>query len=135
MSIPTAQDDAPAWRPEPGDQLAGTITDLAVIDRGHGPYPCVTIRRQDGSSAAWHAFHDVARAELAKIAPQVGDPLAVTYQGKHPERGYHRWRVHGDAAPFDWQRFGDAPAPTALPAPTPAAPAPAAPAPDDDLPF
>jgi len=39
----------------------------------------------------------------------VGDHLGVKYVGKHPERGYHRYRVTrgGDGDSFDWGRFGD----------------------------
>ena len=97
---------APAWRPEPGDKLVGVVTELSSRDGNYGPYSIITVRDDDGNEWAVHAFHEVLANELARIAPKVGDRVGFKYAGKHPERGYHRYRVQrdGDTA-FDWTKF------------------------------
>ena len=100
------RDFAPAWRPESGDKLIGVVTDLSSRTGEYGSYPIVTVRDDDGNEWAVHAFHEVLANEFARIAPKVGDRIGIKYAGKHPERGYHRYRVQrdGDAA-FDWSQF------------------------------
>jgi hypothetical protein len=98
---------AQAWRPAPGDKLVGEITDLSVFDAGYGDYPVVTVRTDDGTERSFHALHEVAQSELARVRPAVGDRIGVRYDGKHADRGYHRYRVRSEAdAAFDWGRFG-----------------------------
>jgi hypothetical protein len=100
-------DYAPAWRPNPGDKVIGTVTALDVRDGTYGSYPIVTIDTGDGELAL-HCFHEVLANELAKIAPKIGDRVGVKYAGKRPERGYHIYRVQrdGDDTEFAWNRFG-----------------------------
>jgi len=100
------RDFAPAWRPQPGDKLVGVVIDLSSRTGNFGPYAIITIRDDDGNEWAAHAFHEVLLNELARIARKVGDRIGIKYAGKHPERGYHRYRVQrdGDGA-FDWSKF------------------------------
>jgi hypothetical protein len=112
LRVQTIQDEldrdfAPAWKPAPGDKVVGTVTDLTSRDGEYGTYPIVTLNTGDGE-VALHCFHEVLANELARIAPKVGDQLGVKYVGRHPERGYHIYRVRraGDES-FDWGRFGD----------------------------
>jgi hypothetical protein len=100
-------DYAAAWRPNPGDKVIGTVTALDVRDGTYGAYPIVTLDTEDGE-VALHCFHEVLANELAKIAPKIGDRVGVKYAGKHPERGYHIYRVQrdGDDTEFAWGRFG-----------------------------
>ncbi len=74
---------AEAWKPKPGDKLVGTVVDVDLRDSDYGdPYPIVTVEREDGTEAAFHGFHTVARRELAKKRPQVGDRIGIGYHGK-----------------------------------------------------
>ena len=105
------RDYAAAWQPDPGDKLVGTVVDISERDGAFGRYPIVTLSTEDGELAI-HAFHDVLANELARIAPKVGDELGVKYAGKHPDKGYHQYRVRraGASADVDWSRYGDDPA-------------------------
>lgn len=97
---------APAWRPEPGGDLVGTVAGLS--NRTHpdwGAYPIVTVATADGE-LAWHAYGAVARQQLDDAAPSVGDLIAVRYEGKREAstgafagKGYHAWKVVVERAP------------------------------------
>jgi hypothetical protein len=112
VAVSTIQDQldkefAPAWTPVAGDSIVGIVTDLSSREGEYGTYPIVTVRGDDGERAL-HCFHEVLANELARIAPKVGDQLGVKYVGRHPERGYHIYRVRrGGDESFDWGRFGD----------------------------
>jgi hypothetical protein len=102
---------AEGWRPDPGDVLIGDVT---AIDEGRGfaerPYPVVTVRTDEGEFVAFHAFHTVAREELGKLEPKVGDRLGVSYLGlvrKGDDSCYELYRMKlvpagGDVAEPDW---------------------------------
>ena len=55
------------WRPNPGDKLIGVVVGLETRDGGHGEYPIVSVRSDDGHDRAFHAFHTVVRSELEKL--------------------------------------------------------------------
>ena len=147
--MPAETEFAVAWRPEPGDKVAGDVLEVVVLDRGWGPYPCLTLKTLDGEVSV-HAFHDVLRKELAKRRPKIGDHLEITYNGKKESAGsasgYHSYRVvGGQSQEVDWGQWSDAPVnegQTTLDVPIvteglPDAPEPPpdAPAPEDDEPL
>jgi hypothetical protein len=100
---------APAWKPEPGDKVAGIVVDQSEWDAGFGRYPILTLRTEEGEIAI-HAFHEVLQSELARIAPKEGDLLGVKYVGKDPDKGYHRYRVRrsGEGGGVEWSKYADA---------------------------
>ena len=149
---------AEGWKPEPGNTVAGVVTDIAATDNGWGPYPVLTLKQEGGGEIAVHAFHDVLRKELARRRPGVGADLEITYLGlKKPKggtgNGYHAYRVRSstDSVGYDWdselpedqrQRRDEVPIPpAAIPQTHPAAsqfvsePVAAAVAEDDEVPF
>jgi hypothetical protein len=155
QQLESAGDRAEAWIPEnDGPLIVGHIVSFGEFDAGYGPYPIVTIRREDGSERAVHCQREVLVDELAKVAPTLGERIGIKWLGKPEGKEYHRYLVRVDrpanASP-DWSRYSqhaDAPpsmaAPAARPAPPATAPAPAAlpaqapPAPaqsDEDIPF
>lgn len=101
--------DAPGWRPNPGDKVAGTISGIShrTSDYGQGDYPIITLRTAAGPVAI-HCFHTVLKNEIAGVAPQLGDELAVKYEGlKQPKngagKGYESYRVaHRSLRGVDW---------------------------------
>lgn len=98
---------AEAWKPTKGAKIVGVVTDVTSRDGGYGEYPIVTIKTGDGDLAV-HCFHEVLRGELARIAPKVGDEIGIRYLGKHPEKGYHQYKVaRAGTGAFDWSRFSD----------------------------
>jgi hypothetical protein len=128
-----------AWRPSAGDSITITITDLTEHDAGYGAYPIIEGETASGEMVTLHAFHDVLKSELAKFAPSIGDTLTVTYGGKHPDRGYHRWKVGrgaGAGPGLDWSKYGSesstVPASNAPADPPPALPVATV---DEDIPF
>lgn len=149
-------DYAPGWRPTPGDQVQGKVTNVeGTVGFNGKPYAVVTIEQENGQELAIHAFHTVLRRELAQRRIKVGDDLSVKYLGKKGDggsygRGYDVYRVRGgETGGYDWSQelddedvqasSNDVPiTPTPVPAPVTVA-APATPAPQDDdgsdLPF
>jgi hypothetical protein len=105
---------APAWRPEPGQKVAGEVVALgerAGYDEKN--YPVLTVRTNDGEFAV-HAFHAVLRNELAKAHPQIGEVIAIKYLGKTSTRdgksSYHSYRVAVDRPQpqtLDWSQYSD----------------------------
>ena len=102
---------AEAWRPEPGDKLVGTVIDLDERESAFSeePYPIVTVKTDDRGEFAWHAYHTVARRELAKQRPRTGDRIGIAYHGKPDGKAYERYRVivERDEKPkaLDWDRI------------------------------
>jgi hypothetical protein len=96
-----------AWRPEPGDKLVGEVVDLTTTDGGFGEYVIVTVLVEDESTEqgnpiglsderTWHAFDTVAKNEIAKQKPRIGDGIAAKFFGKRPGKDgteYKAWRV------------------------------------------
>jgi hypothetical protein len=81
------------WKPKVGDKLVGHISELDERTSEFGTYPIVTVLTSDGDERAFHAFHTVAKNELSRQRPRVGDTLAVKYFGRDAEAGYERYRV------------------------------------------
>lgn len=90
---------APAWRPEPGDKLIGTVTRLSTAQSDYGPYPVLTIRQDDGENLSVHAFHTALRNQLVRQRPDLGQPIGILYAGLNPGkpggRAYEDYRVTG----------------------------------------
>lgn len=84
---------AEAWKPEPGNKLIGIVTELDERENDYGTYPIVTVQTDDGQELAFHAFRTVARNELAKQRPKVGDRIGIKYEGKPPGKEYELYRV------------------------------------------
>jgi hypothetical protein len=51
------------------------------------------VLRGDGSETVFHGFHTVAKNELARQRPGVGDRIAIKYFGRDEDRGYERYRI------------------------------------------
>jgi hypothetical protein len=107
-SLSSRVDNFPeAWIAEPDDKLVGEIVDLTTTDGGYGEYPIVTVLVEDestdggqpiglGDERNWHAFDTVAKNELAKQQPRIGDGIAAKYFGKRPGKDgteYKAWRI------------------------------------------
>jgi hypothetical protein len=102
---------AEGWRPKPGDKLIGLVTDVDSRETEYGdePYPIITVVAEEGSTEegemvqpgcelAWHGFHTIARREIAKQRPGIGDHIGIAYHGPAEKAapGFspaERWRV------------------------------------------
>jgi hypothetical protein len=109
------RDYAEAWRPDPGEVLAGAITEITSRDGGYGEYPILVVRQGAPmeTELAFHAIHTVAQSELASKKPQIGETIAIKYLGKREAASgkttYDGYKVviDRDAGEFDWSRYGD----------------------------
>jgi hypothetical protein len=116
FDLTTMLDSFPeGWRPNAGDKLIGVVIGLESRSGEYGEYPIVSVRTDDGHDLAFHAFHTVARGELEKLPPKLGDRIGIAYHGPHPVKGYERYRIvivrgAGEAA-------GDEALPSAEPGP------------------
>jgi hypothetical protein len=82
MSLADRIDSFPqAWKPKAGDKLVGSVSELGERESEYHqtPYPI--------------GFHTVAKNELAKQRPSVGDRIGIKYFGKDEELGYERYRI------------------------------------------
>jgi hypothetical protein len=106
---------AEPWKPEPGDKLVGEVVELDERTNEYGTYPVVTVRTDDGEELAFHAFRTVAKNELAKQRPEVGDRIGIKYVGKPEGKDYELYRVkvernESQPQPLDWSAYaGDEP--------------------------
>lgn len=99
------------WKPEPGDKFVGTIQSIEEFDDSKNEYPAyplLIVLTDDGREIAFHAFHTVAKRELARQRASVGDRIAVKYFGRtENDRGYERYRLLIDKPQKgpDWERI------------------------------
>jgi hypothetical protein len=94
--------DAEAWKPEPGDKLVGVVTNIEIVDsKFGGKYPIIEVESKDGRFA-FHAYHTVAKSQLRRAKPRVGEPIAIKFLGQHPN-GYMNYRIRVDRpSTIDW---------------------------------
>ena len=113
-----------AWMPakadskqeKPAEMLIGVVSavDLRGSDYGD-PYVLLTVRRADGSELAWHAFHSIARAEIQREQPQVGERVGIGYFGTGPSgkagmAGPQIYKLiveRDESRKFDYSQAGD----------------------------
>lgn len=100
---------AQGWRPEVGDKITGTITEISEMESQFGgTYPIVVVATDNGDEVAVHAFHTVLKANIARQRPQVGDRIGIKYFGRDEHKGYENYRVvveraqPGQAAEPNW---------------------------------
>jgi hypothetical protein len=103
------QTENDAWIAEPGEMLVGLVVDLTNRASEYGPYPAVTVRNDDGTELVFHAFRTVAKQELIRARPIVGDRIGILYTGPVEGADYHGYRVRlervNSEATLDWDRY------------------------------
>lgn len=104
-------DAAEGWRPTAGDILKGEVTATDVRHGDYEPYPIITVRQDDGVSLAFHAFHTVAKNQIAELDVQAGDRIGVLYRGKTQTRdgkgSYENYSIrksNASARGTDWSK-------------------------------
>lgn len=82
--------DVEGWRPEPGDKLAGIVTDITEGSSEYGDYPLITVQKKDGTLVGVHCFHQVVRNEINRKIDsgrlRIGDLIAFSYKGEGEAR-------------------------------------------------
>lgn len=76
------RDTAPAWRPEPGTTMAGTVEGFRIgRDTGYGEYPIVVYKLDNGEVVSVHAFHTLLRDQLKELGTKKGKRQIIHYGG------------------------------------------------------
>lgn len=105
---------ADAWMPKDDEVIEGKVASIDTGASAYGPYPIVTVEREDGSKAAVHCFHQAIRGQLARIKPKVGDPIGIKYLSRkksttNPSQSYAVYRVVSEGAGgYDWSQEAEA---------------------------
>jgi len=113
---------AVAWRPdkEDADTLIGEVVSVDLGTSDYGTYPLIVVRSDDGTEKAFHASHTVARNELKRARPQVGQRIGIKYLGKQTAAegskygSYIGYRVEMERAAgteFNWDKVDAEPDP------------------------
>jgi hypothetical protein len=115
---------AEPWKPNAGDNVEGTITEIVTIAGTYGDYPCVTLQLDNQQRVAVHAAPSVLKQQVNglvdKHGMKIGDRFGAKYEGKKTSkkggREYHDYSVA-------WEAAAGTPTPTAAAAPAPTTPA------------
>jgi len=97
----------PAWKPEPGDILVGKVLHY---DKGYTPYgevrTCI-VEQDDGERVSLWLSTTVLLDQFKRLRPRIGERIGLKYLGKHPDLGYHRYRLIVDRdEPLDFTPLG-----------------------------
>jgi hypothetical protein len=90
--IELVQKDVIAWRPDPGDYVAGTLRDVSESSEGDfGSYIILLIEKADGTLVQVHCFHTVLRRDIERRLQRgtlkTGDQIAILYVGESDNPG------------------------------------------------
>jgi hypothetical protein len=86
------QKDVIAWRPDPGDYVAGTLRDVSESSEGDfGSYIILLIETPTGKLVQVHCFHTVLRRDIERRLQRgtlkTGDEIAIMYIGEADKAG------------------------------------------------
>jgi hypothetical protein len=84
----------PAWRPQPGEVLAGVIDCYAIGHTPQGPVRTVmVIEEPTGARVCLWLSSTILLSLFAQHQPHPGDRIGVRYRWNDPDHGYHRWML------------------------------------------
>ena len=81
------------WRPKEGETLVGTIRMYSTGQSVYGPVRTVIVERSNGERVSLWLSSTVLLACFQQQKPKVGERIGLKYLGKHPEKGYRRYRL------------------------------------------
>ncbi len=99
----------PEWKPETGEELFGEIVRGGMAKNQYGPYAYIVVRAEEDEKIVY-ARRAVLVNELRKQDLRIGDHILIAYDGKHPDKGYHLYRVEvlgsgiGPVIDIDWSK-------------------------------
>lgn len=101
--------DTEAWMAAPGEVLVGLVVNIDRRTSAYGPYPSVTVRKEDGEELVFHAFRTVAKSELSRCRPVIGDQIGILYEGQVKGGDYHGYRIRlnrvASGQAIDWAEW------------------------------
>jgi len=86
-------DNAPQWKPEKdGDQLAGNLTKIDMVNTPHGDAHVLTIKDEAGESwALW--LGKVLLSKFLDAAPPIDALVVVTFKGEMKGKSGYTYKV------------------------------------------
>jgi hypothetical protein len=101
-----------SWRPDQGDPnpLVGKLADVTTASSNYGEYPLAEIIDDQDVAWAFHAFRSIAKAEIVRLGPELGDRVSVYYGGVPAGKEYHVYKVRfadGRSSKVDWSRHAE----------------------------
>ena len=99
----------PSWRPEAGDVVSGELLRYSTAPSIYGEQKvCVIDDEEIGPVTVW-LNSTVLLDEFKRLRPKVGETVGIKCHGKHPDKGYWRFRVDVDRgespAEPDWDKI------------------------------
>jgi len=89
-------DNAPAWKPNVGDEIVGRVVlrdQIANKYKPDTPTERVVVHAEDGQHRTIYGNHTVLRNKVQNLDPQVGDRIAIRRLADDPDKGYARYKV------------------------------------------
>jgi len=107
-ALPRLDDRPPAWRPQPGEVLAGVIDRYTISETPQGPVRTVIVTDVwTGERVRLPLTSTSLLALFAEQQPHPGARIDVHYRGHTPDHGYQRWRLLMDRpAPLELSPLG-----------------------------
>jgi hypothetical protein len=93
-----SMDDLPEfWTPIPGEILVGSILDYDKYHGQFGPTPIVVVKEEKSGTVYNVRRPAMLDSQFTEKNPPVGARIGIRYFGKHPDKGYHRYKLMVDA--------------------------------------
>jgi hypothetical protein len=82
-----------AWIPKEGETLVGTVVEYGTGQSIFGPVRTAIIEKDDGERLSVWLSSTVLLSEFDRAKPRPGERVGLKYGGKHPTKGYKRFRL------------------------------------------
>ena len=83
----------PAWKPQAGEVLVGTVTGYDIGESSFGRVHTCMIETEEGKRFSLWLSSKVLLSQFQKYRPKVGERIGLKYQGRDEAKGYHRYRL------------------------------------------
>jgi hypothetical protein len=83
----------PAWKPQEGEILVGTILQYDTGESTFGPVHTCIIETEEGERLSLWLSSTVLLSQFRRYRPKIGERIGIKYQGKDQAKGYHRYRL------------------------------------------
>lgn len=107
-AFPRWDDWPPAWRPQPGEILAGVIDCYSISDTPQGLVRTVIVTEErTGTRVRLQLASTSLLALFTQHQPHPGERIDVRYRWDAPNHAYQRWRLTVNrSAPLDLSPLG-----------------------------
>jgi hypothetical protein len=83
-----------AWRPSPGDAIAGRVVAMMTAQSEYGAYPLFTLDPgPDGPLVDVHCFHQWLKSDVLRLEVHEGDLMGIKFLDRNGPRESARYRT------------------------------------------